>query len=251
MTTRGRIISLIAVLALAGIAALLFFFHSMNLPTKAVPFTNVTYSFGPLPSADGASYAVNFETADPSAPLGDDVRVVTIGGLTEGPHVVGKAIAQGTPLSDSAATYFQKDFSVPVTRIGFEVALPPGATQNTAVAMVIADGPVPDNVSDPRTSNFGVHLVITPLQWELGVWPAGGTLDVIAAGVFDARKYAGPLRYEIFRDGSTVRVVQPDGKVAEISDDRIAKFSGNWGVWELFQNGRGTPSPLVGSWWAQ
>jgi hypothetical protein len=251
MTPRFRIISFIAVLALAGIAIFLFFFHTMKLPTMAAPFTNVTYSFGPPPSADGASYGVNFETADQSAPLGDDVRVLTIGSLTEGPHVVGKAITQGTPLSDSAATYFEKNFPLPVTHIGFEVVLPPGGGQNTAAAMVIADGPLPDDFSDPRKPNFGVHLVITPLQWELGVWPAGGTLDVIAAGVFDTRKYAGPVRYEIFRDGSTVRIVQPDGKVAEVSDDRIAEFSGNWGVWELFQNGHGTPSPLIGSWWAQ
>ncbi|AGB21772.1 hypothetical protein Mycsm_01360 [Mycobacterium sp. JS623] len=252
MSSGLRIISLIAVLVLGVAAALLVVFRNTDLPTKRAPFTNVTYTYGNPPSSDGAGYAMNFKDADPADPVGAGIRVLTVGDVSAGPKLAGQEMTQGVSQSDSAATYFEKQFPQPVTRIGIDTTLPPEAGQNVVVAMIIADGPLPAEFSgkSPRP-NVGVHLVITRQQWELGVWPTNGQLEVIAAGVFDTRRFFQPLRYEVYRDGPTVRIVQPDGKTALVSDQRIAEYSGNWGVWEIFQQGRGTPSPLIRSWWAQ
>ncbi|UUO02953.1 hypothetical protein M4D79_06945 [Mycolicibacterium novocastrense] len=118
------------------------------------------------------------------------------------------------------------------------------------MAMIIADGPLPDMVTSSDRPNLGVHFVASPSSWELAVWPSDGDKQRVAAGVFETRAFDAPLRYEIQREGPVARVVLPDGQTVEVQDDRIERFSGDWMVWELYQDGGSVPSAGIETWWA-
>ncbi|MGO9101817.1 hypothetical protein [Mycobacterium sp.] len=65
------------------------------------------------------------------------------------------------------------------------------------------------------------------------VWPSRGTKERLAAELFDASNSTGPMRYELWRGDSSVRLVQPDGKAVVIRDERIGRFFGRSMAWEL------------------
>lgn len=206
------------------------------------------------PSPDGATFFTDFGASDLVSWHELGFRVLTLGSSDAPPGVDGGVLAQGSSLSDRLATYFERESPEPVQRMGAEVRFP-GAeeerSQRPAVAMIIADGPLPDLVSSTRRPNFGVHFVATQSTWEVDVWPGGGEKVRIAGGIFETSTFPRPLRYEIQREGPTVRVVLPDGTTIAIRDDRIERFSGRWSTWELYQDGGGTVSAGIRSWWAR
>lgn len=224
--------------------------HPSELSASVIGPSSTTT--GPPPDPVGAPYAVTFRNGLPAPNWQElQLRVLTLGALDAPPAVVGSELTQGASFADGVATYFERQSPDPVRRIGVQARFPQTDDQRPAVAMIIADGPLPDMVSTVQRPNFGVHFVATATTWELDIWPGDGDKVRLLAGGFDAAVFPGPIRYEVQREGATVRVIQPDGKVTAITDERIDRFSGRWMCWELFQDGGGVASAGIETWWAQ
>jgi hypothetical protein len=208
----------------------------------------VTTGFAAPPNPEAASYRVDFASAVTFKDLG--VRVLSWGSQDAPPAIADGVLAQGSSLADKVASYFERRAPDPVHAMGLQVEFPPTSGAPSAVAMILADGPLPDRNVTWTRPNLGLHFVATSQFWELDVWPSEGDIQRLAGGQFDATKFAGPLRYQVERDGDMARVVLPDGRTFEVRDPRIEKWSGEWMTWELFQDGGNVASARIQSWWA-
>jgi hypothetical protein len=216
-----------------------------NAPVSPAPLTT---GFGAPPNPETASYVVNFASPSTFKELG--VRILTWGSQDAPPAIADGVLAQGSSLADKVASYFERQAAQPVREMGLQVEFPPSTGAASAVAMILADGPLPDRNVTWKRPNLGMHFVATAQFWQLDVWPTDGDLQQLAGAQFDTSKFNGPLRYQVERDGDIARVVQPDGKTFEVRDPRIEKWSGKWMTWELFQDGGNIASARIQSWWA-
>lgn len=250
MSKRSLVLAAVAVLILGLVAGGLFVMRSERDEGRVDEATSAAITTaGAPPGPADAPYVVNFGQGDIPSWRDLQLRVLTLGSLDAPPLISDGAVSQGTSLTDRVATYFERRSPNPVRRIGVQAAFP-STDKQPAVAMIIADGALPDMVTSSARPNFGVHFVASTSSWELAVWPSDGEKQRLAAGLFDARTFAGPLRYEVQREGAAARVVLPDGQTVEVRDDRIERFSGDWMVWELYQDGGSVPSARIETWWA-
>jgi hypothetical protein len=208
----------------------------------------VTTGFGAPPNPEAASYVVNFAEPLTFKELG--VRILTRGSEDSPPAIADGVLAQGSSLADKVASYFERQVAEPARAMGLQVEFPPSTGAASAVAMILADGPLPDLNVTRVQPNLGIHFVATAQFWELDVGPSNGDLQRLAGAQFDTSKFNGPLRYQVERNDDVARVVQPDGKTFEVRDKRIEQWSGKWMTWELFQDGGNVPSASIQSWWA-
>lgn len=208
----------------------------------------VTTGVGAPPDPQAAHYVVNFDSPVTFKELG--VRILTRGSQDSPPVIANGGLSEGSSLADKVASYFERQVGEPVRSMGVQAEFPPSTDGTSAVAMILADGPLPDLNVTRVQPNLGIHFVATAKFWELDVGPSNGDLQRIAGGVFDTSKFGGPLRYQVERDDDMARVVLPDGKTFEVRDPRIEQWSGKWMTWELFQDGGNVPSATIQSWWA-
>lgn len=225
--------------------------QKLSLAPDIVPVLAGQRFSGPPPNPQGAAYVVDFRRLAPDQWPGT-TRIITNGGLSEAATVRDGMLRQGHSLTTIAATYFERRFPADVFRIGITVNFPNSATGDPGVAMIIADGPLPDFTSaNPKRPNAAVHFVATRKGWEATVWPSGGTPDRIAADAFNADTFPGPLRFEIRRVGGSLQIISPDGTTVKVEDERVAKLAGPFACWELFQQGKGLESAAITELWAQ
>jgi hypothetical protein len=220
-------------------------------PGPIVPVLAMQRFTGPPPDSQGAAYVVNFQRLEPDQWPGA-TGMVNVGGTTEPPVVRDGRLWQGDSLTNLAASYFERRFPDDIFRIGITAEFPPTTTEDPAVAMIIADGPLPDFTSaNPHRPNAAVHFVATRKGWEVTVWPSDGKPDRIAVDTFNSDVFPGPLRFEIRRAGSSIRVISPDGTTVKVDDERVGQMAGPWASWELFQRGKGVQSAAITELWAQ
>jgi hypothetical protein len=217
----------------------------------ALPVLAAQRFSGPPPNAQGAEYVVDFHRLQPDQWPGS-TRIVNAGEATQPPIVQDGRLMQGVALTSQAASYFERRFADDIFRIGITAEFSPPSTEDSAVAMIIADGPLPDFASPhPNRPNAAVHFVATRKGWEVTVWPSDGKPDRIAAEAFNADAFRGPLRFEIRRVGSSIKIISPDGTTVKVDDERIARMAGPWACWDLFQRGKGVKSAAIAEMWAQ
>lgn len=157
-------------------------------------------------------------------------------GLNEsGMTVKGGRLVHGAPTDANGASYLEAELPQDAQRIG-AVAEFPGGRDSGAVALIIwEDSLVAKRTDEGTLPRSGLHFVAYPGQWHIGVIdPKAEQLeDVVDRGGYFG--VSGPQRFDLFRKGDTVWVVDPSGNTTKVTDPRLRQYPGRWVTWELYE----------------
>lgn len=139
-----------------------------------------------------------------------------------------------------------RDLGASVKGLGARFVFNPGAGTHGALVLAVSRG-IKDS-GTPLIRPIPVHLVITALNWNLGIMRTGDApLEVIAAGDF-ARPLVedGATTYDvkISIDGERLTLDLP-GTQKRVVDPRIAQWEGDYASFGLYSN-HGTTDSVVG-----
>lgn len=244
--SRGVIVAIVAVLVAAGTLGWAIQRHqapppepgtAIRLDVRGVPD-------GPVPAEFAPGVATMVSPADDDDP-GTRMRVDD-GLLTFRPTS-----------SDAAAAYLSTpNLGAPVDQIGarftFLASEKPSSSQRPeldgdagSIALVVSAAT--ENRVPQVIPPLPIHLVVTPVNWNLAVHDKGATdpLQVIAAGEFAERLVQdGSQLYDVqvSIDGPTATISLPDGKTTSVTDSRISAWRANYATFELYSVHGGTAS---------
>jgi hypothetical protein len=168
---------------------------------------------------------------------GTPLAVYNNGGNTAGLAAVDSQLSHGAAKFPNAAGYLEARMAAPVTRIGAiasfhsvnsgAVGLLSWANSLVAARGKGSPGPLP---------NGGMHFTASNAEWILSIWDsAANTTDTLLEGPLSLAADGTEYAFEVVRDGDTVTVRLPDGATQSTKDPRIAKWSGPWACWELYE----------------
>lgn len=169
-------------------------------------------------------------------------------------RVQGGRLALLSDRAGRAAAYFSTpDLGGPVIGLGARWVFQDGAGSNGAVVLVISR--TIQHADAPPVPPYPVHLLITPLNWDLSVRGSATTeLETIAAGNFkDPLARGGRTVHEarLSIDGGRVVVELPHTRYI-VKDPRVSEWRGNFATFELFSDDAATDaSAAFEQVWAQ
>ena len=138
----------------------------------------------------------------------------------------------------AAAYLTTPDLGAPVTSLGAKWVFQPRGGTSGAMSLLVSRGVRP--AAPPIVPPIPVHYVVTPTNWNFGVWKEYTSgLEVIAAGQFEQPlAQDGSTVYEtnLEIDGSRVTINLPDGDRRIVNDPRISQWRGNFASFESYAN---------------
>lgn len=199
----------------------------------------------PLPDVP-LTLEVDFTTQD--LPRRGWSRVNVGEGRTEIARADG-ALRHGRDAADAAAKgVVETEVEAPVQRIGAEIRFAGGGFSPSGyVALTISDGSVAQALAEEQPlPRSGVRLVAAPGRWALVVVDpsAEAPETLLLTGEFDDANLGRNQSYDVRRQGGTVWVTDPSGATSQITDDRVADWSGTFAGWELIET-RGDQTPAA------
>lgn len=216
-----------------------------NTPQHQISFADkANTAAGVVPAAFDTAFANN-PVAINNGAAGAALRVAD-GFLTFAPTAAGAAAGYFTGVAEAAITLmgarWKWDNSGGRTGTGPAINLTITATQMTAFAAPFTDA--------------GVHLDVTPTSWQLDYITGGAnsTITNITSGSFAfslARDNFTEHEVQLFRNGTTIRILLPDGSiVGPITNANIGSKSGNAFWAEPFAtNGNADPITAIRDIW--
>jgi len=141
--------------------------------------------------------------------------------------VVDRLLTHGPAQEPNAVSWLERWLKTDVRRIGARVLFAPnhsGAAAITAWHTSVLDA---TGLQQPRT---GMRLVVRPGSWQLVALDSHGQ-SVVAAGTYAQRGRS--ASFDLVRRESTIWLTDPDGVVRQVDDPRIGSLSGPWASWEL------------------
>lgn len=199
----------------------------------------------PLPEVP-ITLEVDFTSQDlPS----ENWRRINVGaGRTEIARVDG-ALRHGRDAEDAAAKgIVETELTGPVQRIGAEFRFAQGGVAPSGfAALTISDGSVVQALrQEEPLPRSGVRLVAAPGRWALVVVDPEAELPevLLLTGEFDDDNLGLSQSYDVRRQEGTVWVTDPSGATSQITDDRVADWSGAFAGWELIET-QGDQNPAA------
>ena len=147
-----------------------------------------------------------------------------------------------TPTSTGrVAGYFSTpDLLSPVRDLGASWVFRPGQGDTYGAVALLISRELQNKIPQAAPP-FGMHLVITPINWNVSVKSPdlGEPLEVIASGSFAKPlpvdgKTASTVSVRV--DGGKLAIVLPDGNKTIVKDPRISRWRGNFATFEVFVN---------------
>ena len=159
--------------------------------------------------------------------------------------------------AEAAAAYLSTpNLGAPVTEIGARFTFLPSEEPSTsrrpemdgdagAIALVVSAGT--ENRLPQVIPPLPIHLVVTPVNWNLAVHDRGPTdpLVVIGTGQFAERlSQDGSQLYDVSVsiNGPAATISLPDGTTTTVTDSRISAWRANYATFELYSVHGGTAS---------
>jgi len=199
---------------------------------EPVPSSSVSLDFSALPDgdlpgdfADGAPATNSNDHVPPASRM----RIVD-GAMTFAPTEPGTVAGYlSTP-----------DLLSPVTGMRAKWVFRPGKGTMGAIALVVSKGIKADQFP-PLTPPISIHLVVTPVNWNLAVQNPSQDqgLQYVGQGFLKAElETDGKTEYDVGVriDQGTATIDLPDGTSATVKDPRISQWRGNFATFEIFAN---------------
>lgn len=198
---------------------------------QPIPTTSVALDFTGLPNGavpshfDGGQPATN---SNPQVAPGNQLEVID-GAMTFTSNDPGTVAGYlNTP-----------DLLSPVSQLGATWVFRPGKGTMGAIALVVSQGIRP--AIAPMISPISIHLVITPVNWNLAVQgpDPDQPLQVVGEGFLRRNlKTDGTTDYQVTVDVNQgeALVHLPDGTSSTVKDPRISQWEGRYATFEVFAN---------------
>ncbi|MEO3761533.1 hypothetical protein ABGB19_25045 [Mycobacterium sp. B14F4] len=182
---------------------------------------------------------------------GTPLTVLDSGRNISGLAVVDSELTHGSPKQANAAGYLQARIDAPVTRIGAVAEF--HSANSGAIALISSADSLADDsgtgVRD-RLPSSGMLFAATNRSWHFSVWDGvAKKMHVLLHGALALPADGTGHAFEVVRYGDTVTIRLPDGTMRATADARIARWSGPWAYWQLYEQNVGqVPATLTAVW---
>ncbi|GAA4673028.1 hypothetical protein [Nocardioides nanhaiensis] len=283
---RATQVVVVVLAALVGAAAVFVVLNPPGAGGSGLSRDTAVESSSPAGSPSGAASPIDEEplgseapvpeptappTSDPLTPLPDVPRTLEVDFTTQDlPRRGWSSISvgegrTGIARADGALRHGEKvenapakgvvetELEAPVQRIGAEIRFAEsGFSPSGFVALTISEASVVQALeAEQPLPRSGVRLVAAPGRWALVVVDpsAEAPETLLLTGEFDDANLGRSQSYDVRRQEGTVWVTDPSGATSQITDDRIADWSGAVAGWELIETrGDQTPAAFRGIW---
>jgi hypothetical protein len=254
---RGRIVMLVNVVLIAGVA-IIGLGHLRTTPPERAEVADPTGGrASTLPDPDAVPSAAEVsqpatsepaaDPAPPSAGIAKPPKVPTrmrsdfatgdgwpygagfreTGRLAWPLGVVDRVMTHGAAEAPQSVSWLERWLKTDVRRIGARVLFAPN--HSGSVAITAWHTSVLDTTG-LRVPRAGMRLVVRPGAWQLVALDSHGR-SVIGSGTWT--RAGRSVSFDMVRRESTIWLTDPDGAVTRVDDPRIGALSGPWASWEL------------------
>ena len=163
-------------------------------------------------------------------------------------RIVGGYLTAPVTYAGASAGYAHGDAGAPITLIGarWKFDKTSRTTNGASICLALLDAPTKFTAPMP---NIGVHMTVSAFAWTVDYKASSGAITNIASGAFESGLAQDNLtehEVQVFRSGSTVRLLLPDGTItAAITHANIGAWSGRYFFYECFA-GNGSTDARIG-----
>lgn len=185
----------------------------------------------------------DFTDGDDTLP--DGARTFNTDGNASGMALTPAGLTHGRPVSAGAVGVVETKLDSDVRSLGFRVRF--GEDNPGFAALLASDKSVAKALRGGRpTPATSMRLIVSPDDWRLLVG-SDAEERVIDQGVF--AEQAGPVTFQVVRDGATVWVVDPTGAESKVTDDQVEELEGPWASWGLLETGVDQAPAVIEALW--
>lgn len=141
--------------------------------------------------------------------------------------------------------FLETELDSDVQSLGVRVVFP-GVTSGSVVMVAWQDSlakSVDDGTLAPPT---GMYFQASPGHWAVS--KVDTKQEQMAEGTFPLTD--GPVEFQLVRDGDTLYVSDPSGKVTTVTKTAIEQFAGPWASWGLLESSQSEAPATIQSVWA-
>jgi hypothetical protein len=141
--------------------------------------------------------------------------------------IVDGLMTHGAAQSPNSVSWLEKWLKNDVRRIGARVLFAPNHSGTAAMTAWHTSVLDTTGLAQPRT---GMRLAVRPGGWQLVALDSHGQ-SVISSGTYTQTGHS--ASFDLVRRDSTLWLTDPNGHVTKVEDPRIGSLSGPWASWEL------------------